>query len=189
MSETILDVKTALVLIDLQKGITGRQTAHPAKDIIAKGADLAKAFRAKNLPVVLVNVTLTPNGSWPQVRSDAAPPGGAAAPDFSELVPELEAQPADLRVTKRNWGAFYGTNLDLFLRRLGVTQIVLGGIATSIGVESTARSANEHNYQLTFATDAMTDMSAEAHQNSIERIFPRIGQVRTTADVLAALKT
>jgi len=90
-------------------------------------------------------------------------------------------------VTKRNWGAFYGTDLDLQLRRRGVTQVVLAGIATSIGVESTARAAHEHGYQVTLATDAMTDLDPEAHRNSIERIFPRLGERGTTDEVITLL--
>ena len=90
-------------------------------------------------------------------------------------------------MTKRNWGAFYGTDLDLQLRRRGITQVVLAGIATSIGVESTARAAHEHGYQVTLATDAMTDLDPEAHRNSIERIFPRLGERGTTDEVITLL--
>ena len=90
-------------------------------------------------------------------------------------------------VTKRNWGAFHGTDLDVQLRRRGVTQIVLGGIATSMGVESTARTAHEHGYHVTLATDAMSDMSPEAHENSVTRVFPRLGGTGTTEEILALL--
>ena len=90
-------------------------------------------------------------------------------------------------VTKRNWGAFYGTDLDLQLRRRGITQIVLTGVATSIGVESTARAAYEHGYHVTLATDAITDLSLEAHQNSVERIFPRLGETGSTAEIIELL--
>ena len=91
-------------------------------------------------------------------------------------------------MTKRNWGAFHGTDLDVQLRRRGVTQVVIGGIATSMGVESTARAAHEHGYHVTLATDAMADMSAATHQNSVERIFPRLGQTGTTDEILALLE-
>lgn len=93
----------------------------------------------------------------------------------------------DIIVTKQQWGAFYGTDLDLQLRRRGVTQVVLAGIATSIGVESTARSAHEHGYHVTLATDAMTDMSGEAHDNSVRRIFPRLGETGTTDEIVKLL--
>ncbi len=189
MSETTIDPKTALVLIDLQKGIAGMQTVHPAAGVIANAAKLARAFRERGLPVVLVNVAFAPDfADAVKVRTDAPPPPRPRDDDFSEFVAELDAQPSDIRITKHQWGAFYGTELDLQLRRRGVTQIVLGGIATSIGVESTARAANERGYQIAFARDAMTDRNAASHDHSIDHIFPRIGQVRTTAEVLAAVK-
>ena len=188
MSETAIDPKTALVLIDLQKGIAGMPTVHPAADVIAKAAKLARAFRERGLPVVLVNVDFAPDFSDAvKVRADAQAPAMKRDADFSDLVSELDVQPSDILITKRNWGAFYGTALDLQLRRRGITQIVLGGIATSIGVESTARAANEHAYQITFVSDAMTDRNAASHDHSVNHIFTRIGQVRTTDEVLAAL--
>jgi len=108
-------------------------------------------------------------------------------PDWSELIPELNHQPSDLVIFKRQWGAFYGTDLDLQLRRRGLTTVILCGIATEGGVESTARDAYERGYSLIFPEDAMTGLSAESHANSTERIFPRLGRVRSTAEILAAL--
>lgn len=101
---------------------------------------------------------------------------------------ELTGHPDDIHVTKRNWGAFYGTDLDLQLRRRGITQIVLAGIATSIGVESTARAAHEHGYHVTLATDAMTDSDAAAHTHSITKIFPRLGETGSTAEIVELLR-
>ena len=100
------------------------------------------------------------------------------------IVDDLAGHPGDIQVTKRNWGAFHGTDLDLHLRRRGVTQIVLAGVATSIGVESTARAAHEHGYHVTLATDAMADLNPDAHRNSVERIFPRLGETGTTAEII-----
>ncbi|MEU7487400.1 isochorismatase family protein [Streptomyces sp. NPDC042319] len=182
MTATTLDPNTALVLIDLQKGIAALPTAHPAAEVIERGARLAAAFRARGLPVVLVNVT----GGAPG-RTEGPARAGNPPADWAELVPELDRQPSDVLVTKKTWGAFHGTPLDMELRRLGVTQIVLAGIATSIGVESTARSAYEHGYHVTVATDAVTDMDADAHRNSVEKIFPRLGETDTTDAVVKLL--
>ncbi|MFD7923508.1 isochorismatase family protein [Streptomyces sp. NPDC059740] len=182
MTATTLDPTTALVLVDLQKGITALPVAHPAAEIVARSARLAAAFRAKGLPVVLVNVT----GGAPG-RTEGGSQGGNPPADWADLVPELDAQPDDIRVTKKVWGAFHGTNLDLELRRLGVTQVVVAGIATSIGVESTARAAYEHGYHVTVATDAVTDMNEEAHENSVARIFPRLGETDTTDAIIKLL--
>jgi nicotinamidase-related amidase len=189
MPVTKLDEKTALVVIDMQRGIMGRPTVHPAADVLGHVVELVDAFRKASQPVVLVNVGFSAGFvDALQPRADASMQMGALPPDFSQLVDELLADPArDILVTKRQWGAFYGTELDLQLRRRHVTGIVLCGIATSIGVESTARAAFEHGYNLTFASDAMTDMVAEAHENSLTRIFPRIGEVDSTKAIIAKL--
>jgi len=189
MAFTTLDPNTALVLIDLQNGVLAAPgTPHPTSDVLARAVELADAFRAQNLPVVLVRVTFAPDGAdRAPGRNDAdrqafTPPAG-----WDVIVDDLAGHPEDITVTKRNWGAFYGTDLDLHLRRRGVTQIVLAGVATSIGVESTARAAHEHGYHLTLVTDAMTDMDADAHRNSIERIFPRLGETGTTTEIIELL--
>ena len=181
MPITTLDPNTALVVIDLQKGIVSMPTAHPAAEVVARARALADAFRRRDLPVVLVNVAGGAPGRVEQVLTATRPP------DWAELVPELNRQPSDHTVTKHTWGAFTNTDLEAHLREVGVTQIVLAGIATSIGVESTARNAHELGFNVTFAVDAMTDRLAEAHQNSITRIFPRIGETGTTAEILALL--
>ena len=180
---------TALVLIDLQRGIAGRPTApHSATDVVARARGLAERFREVGAPVVLVRVAVAPDGRDRLApRVDAAGWGGPVPPDFSQIVPELGPLEGDLVVTKRQWGAFYGTELDLELRRRGIRTIVLGGIATNFGVESTARDAYERGYELVFAEDAMAGPTAEAHQFAVTTIFPRIGLVRSSAEVLAAL--
>jgi nicotinamidase-related amidase len=188
MPSTALDARTALVVIDLQKGIVGMPAGHQPQTVVRNAARLAAAFRKANLPVVVVNVAFSPDGADRfRPRADVAPAALPVAADFAEIVPELGVQRGDVRITKRHWGAFYGTELDLQLRRRGVTGIVLAGISTSIGVESTARSAFEHGYNLTFASDAMSDSKDASHRHSLEHIFPRIGQVRTTEEIVEAL--
>jgi len=101
--------------------------------------------------------------------------GANSSPDWREIVPRDGAEGKAISViTKRQWGAFYGTDLDLQLRRRGLTAIVLCGIAPSRR-ESTARDAYERGYQQVFVRDAMAGLNAESHANAIERIFPRIG--------------
>ncbi|MET9381666.1 hydrolase [Streptomyces sp. NPDC002928] len=189
MALTALDPRTALVVIDLQAGIAGAPTQpYSGADVVARSVELADAFRAHGLPVVLVRVSFAADGADAAPgRTEAARPGGARPEGWDVIVPELAGHPGDITVTKHNWGAFHGTDLDVQLRRRGVTQIVLTGIATSIGVESTARAAHEHGYHVSLVTDAMSDMDAEAHRGSIERIFPRLGETGTTAEVLELL--
>jgi nicotinamidase-related amidase len=184
MPLTQLDNIPALVVIDLQKGIVGVPTAHPAREIVARAARLAQAFRELGLPVVLVNVSGRAAG-----RTESEAPKFAFQADWSELVPELAAVPTDLRITKQRFGAFLGTSLDADLRKRGVTQIVLAGISTSIGVESTARSAYDLGYNVTLVVDAMTDRSPEMHRHSVDRVFPRLGETGTTDELLWLLET
>jgi nicotinamidase-related amidase len=179
---------TALVLIDLQKGIAAMPglAPHGGPDVIANAVKLARRFRVAKAPVVLVHVTFAADGSdMVKVQTDASMQRPAFPPDWDQIVPELGPEPTDILVTKRNWGAFYGTNLDLHLRRRGVKTIVLGGIATNMGVESTARPAHEHGYQVIFVEDAMSSRSEELHTFAVTKIFPMIGLVRKTEEVLA----
>jgi nicotinamidase-related amidase len=183
MPLTQLDTTAALIVIDLQKGIVAIPTVHPASEIVGRAAQLARTFRERNLPVVLVNVVAAAPG-----RTDAGTPKFSFPPDWTELVPELEQHPGDYLVSKQRRGAFIGTSLDDYLRQRGVTQVFLTGISTSSGVEATAWSAYDYGYNVVLVVDAITDRNAEAHNHSVEKIFPRLGETDTTDHVLKLLR-
>ena len=194
---TALDTQTALVLIDLQKGIATDDKAHPTEKIIQNAARLKAAFRQHKLPVVVVHVE--PIGAPASlVRSEKSNfPKDAdgqkqarekmQASGFFDIVDPIKPDSDDIQITKETWNAFFNTPLHEKLQRMNITGIVLAGISTSIGVEGTARSANERGYNITFATDAMTDTVAAAHENSLTYIFPRIGELATTDEIIAQL--
>src|ERR1700728_823792 len=182
MPLTKLDPITALVVIDLQQGLVGLPTVHPFAEIVGRAARLACAFRAHSLPVALVNVAGRAPG-----RTEAGPSNLTFPPGWTDLLPELPQQPDDIIITKHRVGGFIGTTLDDQLRRRGVTQVVLVGVATSAGVEATARSAYDHGYNVALVVDAMTDLNADAHRFIVEKVFPRIGETGTTDDVLRLL--
>jgi nicotinamidase-related amidase len=183
MSIKPLDATAALVIIDLQKGLASYPTVHPFEDVAKHAALLAAAFRRHHLPVVLVNA----DGSAP--GRTQRPAGSTERPaDWLEFIATLDRQPQDHVVTKRTWGAFTNTGLEAHLKSRNVTQIVLAGVATSIGVESTARQAHELGFHVALAVDAMTDLSLDAHDNSVTRIFPRLGENATTHEILDLLK-
>jgi nicotinamidase-related amidase len=184
MALTTLGPKPALVVIDLQKGIVSSHTGPAVDDVVKQAASLATSFRRHGLPVVLVNVTGRAPG-----RTEAGWSAGASVPPpgWADLIDELDTQPDDHLITKRRRSAFHDTGLDTRLRDLGVTQVILAGLSTSGGVESTARSASDYGYHVVLATDAMTDTDAAAHANSIERIFPKLGETATTAEILDTL--
>jgi nicotinamidase-related amidase len=185
MALTVLDPRSALILIDLQNGIVTLPAADLVEPVILHATELAEAFRAHKLPVVLVNVAgVAPGRSERGPRLDGPPPAG-----WSDLIPALNRQPEDHTVTKKTWGAFTNTGLADYLKQNGVTQVVIAGVSTSIGVESTARQAYELGLNVTLALDAMADMNADAHFNSVSRIFPRLGETGTTREVLALLES
>lgn len=182
MPLTSLDPHTGLIVIDLQRGIAARPGFRPVAEVVERANKLIAAFRRNRLPIVLVTVDGVPPGRTEQASNVAGLPAG-----WTELLPELDAEADDHRVTKRNWGAFTDTDLDAHLKAAGVTQVVVVGIATSLGVESTARHARELRFNVALAVDAMSDGSREAHDNSVQRIFPRLGETCTTAELIAML--
>lgn len=182
MALTQIDDVAALVVIDLQKGIIALTTSQPTTEVIDRSVQLARAFRERGWPVILVNVAGMAPGRTDVKRNFSAPP------DWAELVPELDRQSSDYTVTKMQIGAFYGTALEQILRRRGVTQVFLAGISTSAGVEATARNAYDRGYNVVLVVDAMTDRDVGAHQHSVENVFPRIAETATTDEVLAQLE-
>jgi nicotinamidase-related amidase len=184
---TELDKKTALVLIDLQKSVVQYQFAKPVKEILENVIELVNAFRKAALPVVLVNVD-TSGAAWLKTRKDSiSAPRAASTADSLKITPEILTHPDDIYITKHTWSAFYGTALDEELKQRNITGIVLAGISTSIGVEGTARGASERGYNIAFARDAMTDMVADAHENSLKYIFPRMGEIDDTVNIIGKL--
>lgn len=182
MPISTLDTKAALVVIDLQKGIVGMPAAHPMDGVIGNSVALVEAFRVRKLPVVLVNVDGAPPGRAERSFSLASMPAG-----WAELIPQLNRQPSDHLVTKRTRGAFTNTDLEQYLKANAVTQVVIVGVATSAGVESTARHAHELGFHVVAVTDAMTDTDADAHHNSVTRIFPKMSETGTTRQLLDLL--
>jgi len=187
---TLDPATTALVLIDLQRGIAASNTQpHAAADVIANAAQLAARFRDRNALVVLVNVDPGPNGVLgPRAITDVPRPALKPTPGWADIVPELDAAELDVRVTKHQPGAFHATDLDLQLRRRRIDTIVIGGISTNVGVESTARAGYDLGYNFVFVEDAMAARDAEFHAFAVTRYFPTIGRVRSTRDVLDALR-
>ena len=196
---TTIDKQTALILIDLQKGIVRMDTVHPVKNILLKASMLVDVFRAANLPIVIVHVN--PIGAaWTKTRVEvSALPQNLfmhtiarmAMPvmGFTDIVPEIKIQPEDILIEKKSWNAFFQTPLDKELKKRKITQLVFAGISTSIGVEGSARAASELGYNLIFAIDAMTDKVQEAHDNSIHNIFPRIGELSNVMEITRKLSS
>lgn len=184
MALTMLDSNTALIVIDLQKGIVGLPLVHPIDGVIERARALADAFRERGLPIVLVNVAGGAPGRTEQPAQTGSRPDG-----WTDLIPELNRQAGDIVATKRTWGAFASTDLEAQLKARGVTQVVIAGVATGTGVEATARQAYEAGFNVTLALDAMTDMRPEAHDYSIRNVFPRLGETGMSREIIDLLAT
>jgi len=192
MSFRLEAARTALVLIDLQQGILALPLIpHAAAEVLGNAEALGRACHETGALIVAVNVAFSAGQAdrlvVPVDQPSPTPAGGWPA-GWSDLAPGIAALAPDVHVTKRQWGAFHGTELDLQLRRRGITTIVLGGIATNFGVESTAREAWQHNYAVVVAEDACSSPGPDLHQFAIARILPRIARVRSSAEIIAALR-
>ncbi|WP_028562702.1 isochorismatase family protein [Paenibacillus pinihumi] len=180
--------KTALVVIDLQKWIGNQYAPYSADQVVSNAAALADAFRNKGSLVCLVRVSTKDGKDMPKPKLDKSPPPLNMVEGWDEILPQMNVSHSDIIVTKKQWGAFYGTDLDLQLRRRGIDTIVICGIASGIGVDTTAREAFMHGYQVVFAIDAMTGLSQAEHDHVRDIIFPRLGRIRTTKEILDVTK-
>lgn len=180
---TAIDINTALVLIDLQNSVMAVPIVHSMDDILSNVNKLISVFRRKGLPIVFVNVK--PGGRWLNARKETKMPAYPDDENLYKITDKLHMESSDIFITKHTWNAFFETSLNDELRRRHITGIVLAGVATSIGVEGTARTASELGYNISFASDAMSDRNEDAHKHSLEYIFPRIGEVGSTYDIIA----
>jgi nicotinamidase-related amidase len=183
---TAIDKNTGLVLIDLQNSVMSVQTKpHSVEDILKNVNELIAAFRKKKLPIVLVNVK--PTGAWMNARKEAKMPPFPTNENAYNISDKVNTDKNDIYITKHAWNAFFETKLDNELKKRSITNIMFGGISTSIGVEGTARAGSELGYNITLATDAMTDRVESAHNHSIQIIFPRLGEMGTTKEIIEML--
>lgn len=172
---------TALVTIDLQQGIVPLAKApYDGATVLANAVALTNAFRAAKATIVRVKVGFSADfGDLLRPPVDAPNAAGALPANWLDDPLELPSQPGDIAILKRQWGAFHGTELDLQLRRRGIRTLVLGGISTPFGVESTARFAWELGYEIVFAENLSSAALAEQHAHAFKHIFPRLGRTRT----------
>ena len=183
--------KTALVVIDVQRGIftlDRKLEPNTVSQVVSNVSKLVAKFRDSGMPVFLVHVTSVDGRDMLHPLTDQQSPWGSAPrpADWAEFVEEIKPTNKDIVIAKRQWGAFYGTELDLQLRRRKIETIVLCGVSTNIGVETTARDAYQRGYNQIFATDAMAANSKDEHEATLKYIFPRVGLLRTTAEILKA---
>lgn len=176
---------TALVVVDVQEfSVAADLAPQSGAEVLANSIALANACRAAGILVVIITAGGGVRLAHPPDREMPA----LVVPPGSHRVPEgLGPKEGDLPITKFNWGGFFGTSLDLHLRRRGIDTIILCGIATNFGVESTARQAHERGYQQIIVGDAISAFSSEEHEASLNMTLRRIARVRSTREVIAQL--
>lgn len=184
--------KTAFVAIDMQKGIVnnGTLSPHTAASILTNNDSLAKTLKRTAALKVLVNVDIS---TFPYLSQQTDMGGMTAAsvpPEFTDLLLKDPLKDTDnmLTITKYNPSAFFGTSLDLQLRRRGIETIILSGVATTNGVYATALDAFQHGYHVVLAEDACSDRDKESHQLFIKKIFPKTARVRSTKQIIEAIQ-
>lgn len=184
MPLTVLDPATALLVVDVQPATVDSRTSPETAAVVANTAALAAAFREHGLPVVLVSADLNhpPVGRTTYPRTPPRLPEAALRP-----LPDIGPEAGDITLTKRGWAPFAGTDLDSRLRGLGVTQVVVTGLATSFGIESTARQAYDLDYHVTVAVDAVTDPFPDRHEHTVASVLPLLAELGTTEEVIALL--
>ncbi|GLY29615.1 isochorismatase family cysteine hydrolase [Kineosporia sp. NBRC 101731] len=183
MTVTAIREHAALIVVDLQQGTLAQNLTTPAEQILTHAATLVDAFRAGGRPVVLVTAHSMPAGLNEYGGGPRQMPEGWDTP-----APQIAQQPGDIVISKSAWSAFTGTDLHRRLTDLGVTQTVIIGLATSFGVESTARTAYDLGYDVVIASDAVADLSQEAHHSSLTRVFPVLAQIGTTREITGLIQ-
>lgn len=190
MTDRLFDpARTAFISIDMQNGVANHDSVpNSAAEVIARVGEMVSAARAGGGLVVYVRTSFLPDESDAlHPKMDVARPAKPVRPaGWDELVPVMQPLPTEPVITKRSFDAFYGSDLDLQLRRHGIDTIVIAGISTNFGVEGTARTAYNHGYDVVFAEDAMGTSSIAMHEGSLSNVFPYIGRVRTVAEIVEA---
>ncbi len=189
MAVQIDPTTTALILIDLQYGILALPVQpHSPQSVLENGKRLAASFRSKHAKVVYVRVDLSEMQTIMADVSHGDPSAPPPPPEASEISAEAGYEQGDLLVTKHHWSAFGQTDLEQKLRQDGIKTIVLGGLVTNFGVESTARQAVAQGFDVVFVEDACSAIDPNAQQFAFTNIFPLLGRVRTTKEVVDGLQ-
>ncbi|HFX3806236.1 cysteine hydrolase [Enterococcus faecium] len=183
--------KTAFVAIDMQKEIVnnGTLSPHTAASILTNNDLLVRTLKRTAALKVLVNVDIS---TFPYLsqQTDMGGMTASVSPEFTDLLLKDSLKDTDnmLTITKYNPSAFFGTSLDLQLRRRGIETIILSGVATTNGVYATALDAFQHGYHIVLAEDACSDRDKESHQLFIKKIFPKTARVRSTKQIIEAIQ-
>ena len=181
--------KTAIIIIDLQQGIVNQMQTAAKKRVVQNNVDLLTKFNKLSMLEVLVNVnlnTLQAPSRWADIKQNAI-----YNTETMALIPEIAKfcnEKNVYKLTKYNPSAFFGSSLDIQLRRRSIDTVIITGVATSNGVYATAQDAYQHGYNVVVAQDACMDSSTELQQIFLQQILPKKAYIRSTEEILNSLE-
>jgi nicotinamidase-related amidase len=200
MDSARLDLsQTALLLVDLQN-----DNVHPEGAFASFGAadhavqqglithvqQLLEWARKQSMPIIHNRIVSYPGGNF----------GGSNAPIFRMIGPEslklgswgadalegLEALDNEPVLIRNRMSSFNGTGLDMLLRNMGVSSVVVAGVWTNMAVEHTVRDAADHGYRTILVTDATSSINADWHKAALTYALTNIAELQSTDEVTAA---
>lgn len=203
MEIDIIPEKTCLLFFDMLNGHVKKDDPDTKKryeTVVPNAAALLKKARATNMMVAYAAANHRADDlTTAKVLRDTDNKMRPVAPGTSlhlfhvgswevDIIDELKPIEADYHIPKYRWSAFHQTYLDLALRTRKIDTIILSGGSTDVGVASTAFSARDLDYNVVYAEDACTSHQMDNHHHFMKRVFPRMGRVRSTQQILAMIK-
>jgi nicotinamidase-related amidase len=198
MATVVLYPQTsALLLQDLQNElIKGSRPVVPLSgaELIANCQKLLAKARAVGMPVIYVRVSRRPDLRDAPRPPLGAPPGAAGAPSLIEgtegaaIVAELAPRPEEVVVTKHTTSPFYTTDLGVYLRRFGISTLLLTGYSTTGVVEGMLRDARDQDYDCVVVRDCCAAATVQEHDTCMDVVFPRMAWVASAEEVINAIR-
>lgn len=165
----------ALLVIDMLKDFIdedGVLTTGPAgRDIVPFIRNKADEFRQKGYPVIYI----CDNHEKDDKEFDMFPPHCIAGTEGSQIIEDLEVKDGDKVIKKRRYSAFFGTDLDLYLREKGVAEIHLVGVCTNICVLYTAADARNLGYRVNIHEEGVASFDEDAHKFALKEMETTLG--------------
>ncbi len=198
MADVVLNPKTAALLLqDLQNElIKGSRPVVPLSGaaLIANCQQLLTKARAVGMPVIYVRVARRPDLKDAPRPPLGTAPGGGGAPSLIEgsdgaaIVAELAPRPEDVVVTKHTTSPFHTTDLGVYLRRFGISTLLLTGYSTTGVVEGSLRDARDQDYDCVVVRDCCAAATVQEHDTCMDIIFPRMAWVASVEEVINAIQ-
>lgn len=174
-------MKALLVIDMLNDFLTGSLKCERAFHIVPEIKKVASIFREQRLPVIYCN-----DAHIKGIDREISLWGehAMAGTEGAEVIEELTPQPEDYVVPKRRYSSFFGTDLDMLLRELGVDEVVLTGLHANLCLRHTAADAYFRGYGITVLSDCTEALSDEDYKDGIEYMRKYYGaEIMRSADL------